>query len=329
MGASDVADPAHSLDIMPEGGGRVVAGRMPPSFVIAGAPRAGTTWLYRSLDRHPDVFLAPNKEPRFYAVRESERLAFSGPGDERWLSHLVQDRDAYEALFAGAGAGQLRGEASSDYLYRSRTAAARLRDDAPAVRLIFILRNPAHRAYSNWLQHLQHGRESLSFADALDAEEERIEQGWAWWWHYARRGFYARQLEPFLDAFPREQVLILLHDDLRRDPRDLLERVSAFLEIDPLPLTNDRERTEMRQNQSLVPRSRTHGVARRLLRPAAAASARVLPRGAERRLRRWFQRKTLGPAISDVDYRMLSRTYSADVKRLSEMTELDLSSWLN
>jgi hypothetical protein len=300
---------------------------MPPSFVIAGAPRAGTTWLYRNLDRHPDVFLAPNKEPRFYAVRETERLAFNGPGDDRWLSHLVQDRGAYEALFAGAGAGQLRGEASSDYLYRSPTAAARLRQDIPAVQLIFILRDPAHRAYSNWLQHVQYGREPLSFADALNAEEERIEQGWAWWWHYTRRGFYARQLEPFLDAFPRDQILILLHDDLRRDPRGLLERASAFLEIDPLPLIEDRERTEARQNRSLVPRSRAHGVARRLLRPATAASARVLPEGVERRLRGWFQRKTLGPTISDADYRLLSHTYSADVKRLSGMTGLDLSNW--
>jgi len=302
---------------------------MPPSFVIAGAPRAGTTWLYRNLDRHPDVFLSANKEPRHYAVREAEHLAFSGPGDERWLSHLVQDRDAYEALFADATTGQLRGEASSDYLYRSSTAAARLREEVPAVRLIFILRDPARRAHSNWLQHVQHGREPLAFADALDAEEERIEQGWAWWWHYARRGFYAEQLEPFLEAFPRDQILVLLHDDLRRDPHGLLARACAFLEIDPAPLADDRGQAEERQNRSLVPRSPAYAGARRLLRPAAAISARVLPEGAERRLRRWFQRRTLGPTISDADYRRLGETYSADVKRLADMIGLDLSAWLS
>lgn len=300
---------------------------MPPSFVIAGAPRAGTTWLYRNLDRHPRVFLTPNKEPRHYAVRESERLAFDGPGDERWLSQLVQDADEYEALYADATPDQLRGEASSDYLYRSQVAASRILGNAPAARIVFILRDPAHRAYSNWLQHVQHGRERLSFSAALDAEEERIERGWAWWWHYARRGFYAEQLEPFLDAFPREQVLVLLHDDLRRDPSGLLERACAFLEIDPLPVTEDRDRTEARQNQSLVPRSRAHGLARRLLGPPARASARVLPEGAEERLRRWFQRRTLGPTISDTDYRRLSDAYSADLKRLSGMTGLDLSAW--
>ncbi len=302
---------------------------MPPSFVIAGAPRAGTTWLYRNLDRHPDVFLSPNKEPRFYAVDENDRLAFAGPGDERWLSHLVQDRESYEALYEGAGAARLRGEASSDYLYRSRTAADRLRREAPAARLIFILRDPAHRAYSNWLQHVQHEREPLSFAAALDAEDERIEQGWAWWWHYRRRGLYAAQLEPFLEAFPSDQILVALHDDLRRDPHGLLETACAFLDVDPAPLTAERDRAEARQNHSLVPRSRAHGVARRMLKPATALSARALPGSAERRLRGWFQRKTLGPVISDADYRRLSRAYAADVGRLSGITGLDLSAWLD
>jgi len=297
---------------------------MPPSFVIAGAPRAGTTWLYRNLERHPQVFLTPNKEPRHYAVRESEPLSFSGPGDERWLSHLVQDRASYEALYEGARQGQLRGEASSDYLYRSRTAADRLHREVAEARLIFILRDPARRPYSNWLQHVQHGREPLSFADALDAEEERIEQGWAWWWHYAQRGYYAEQLEPFLDAFPREQVLILLHDDLRRDPRQLLAQVCRFLEIEPLA----GERAEQRHNQSLVPRSPAHARVRRLVRPAAAASAAVLPKSAEERLRRWFQGKTLGPTISDADYQRLRRGYSRDIEWLAGMTGLDLSAWL-
>jgi GNAT superfamily N-acetyltransferase len=309
---------------MPERGGRPVAEGMPPSFVIAGAPRAGTTWLYRNLERHPDVFLTRNKEPRHFAVSESERLAFHGPGDDGWLSHLVQDRNAYEALYSGAAAGQLRGEASSDYLYRSRTSARRLREEVPTARLVFILRDPAQRAYSNWLQHVQHDREPLSFAEAIDAEDERIEQGWAWWWHYCRRGYYAEQLEPFLDAFPSDQILLLLHDDLRHDPRGLLERVCAFLEIESIV----DERAERRQNQSLVPRSRAHGVARRLLRPATSVAAKAVPEGAERRLRHWFQRRTLGPAMSDADNRRLRRAYSRDSRRLAEMTGLDLSGWL-
>src|SRR3954453_2978615 len=207
---------------------------MRPSLVIAGAPRAGTTWLYRNLGQHPGVFLTEIKEPRFYSVNETDRLSFTGPGDDRWLQHLVQDRDSYEALYAEAQPGQLLGEASSDYLYRSEIAAPRIHQDAPSARIVFLLRNPAHRAYSNWLHHVQHEREGVSFGDALDGEEERIGLGWAWWGHYPRRGFYAEQLERFLDTFPTDQVLLLLYDELQRDPQGLLERVCTFLDIDPV-----------------------------------------------------------------------------------------------
>jgi hypothetical protein len=307
-----------------DGIGWVGPREMGPSFVIAGAPRAGTTWLYRNLARHPDVFLTENKEPRHFGVNESDELSFSGPGDARWLSHLVQDRTSYEALFAGARAGQLCGEASSDYLYRSQTAAPRLHREERSVRLVFLLRDPVQRAFSNWLHHVQHDREPLSFGDALDMEEERIEMGWAWWWHYTRRGFYAEQLERFLDLFPRDQVLILLHDDLRRDPQGLLNRVCAFLGICPIV---DGQVAE-RQNHSRVMRSPAHARARRLLRPAAAASRQALPRQARERLEGWFDRRTLDPAISAADRHRLRRTYSQDVRLLAEMTGVDLSCWL-
>jgi len=296
---------------------------MPPSFVIAGAPRAGTTWLYRNLAEHPAVFLTANKEPRHYAVAEDEPLSFAGPGDESWLSHLVQDREAYEALYAGAEAGQIRGEASSDYLYRSRVAAPRLRREAPSARLVFLLRDPAHRAYSNWLQHVQGEREPLPFSAALDAEEERIERGWAWWWHYARRGFYAEQLEPFLEAFPREQILVLLFDELRARPREVLARACAFLGVEAIAGAG----AEQRQNRSLVARSPAHRALRRALRPAAAAGRVVLPAPARERLRARLDRATLGPTISDADYGRLHGAYADDVERLAGMTGLDLSRW--
>lgn len=299
---------------------------MPPSFVIAGAPRAGTTWLNHQLSAHPAVCMPPGKaEPRFYCVHETDSLSFCGPGDDRWMAHFVRDREDYEALYSAAKPGQLRGEASTDYLYRSSVAAPRLRDDAPSARIIFLLRDPALRAYSNWLQHVQYGREPLSFAEALDAEEARIEQGWAWWWHYTGRGYYAEQLGPFLDAFPSDQILILRHDDLQSDPRGALKRVFGFLEIDP---TID-EQAGRRRNQSLVPRSRVHARARRLARPVAAAAGRVLPEAAEGRLRRWYQRRTLGPTISEADYRRLRRAYTADLTRLAETTGLDVSNWLD
>ena len=109
-----------------------------PEFIIGGAPRSGTTWLYTLLDRHPGVYMAkPAKpEPKFFLVdslvREGARLL---------LAHMVCRR---------RHAGRDAGEKSTDYL-ESAPAADRIARDLPGVRLVFILREPVSRAYSNYL----------------------------------------------------------------------------------------------------------------------------------------------------------------------------------
>jgi hypothetical protein len=295
----------------------------PGRFFLAGAPKSGTTWLYRNLAASPGVFLTPNKEPRYYSVEEGEPLAFRGPGDAAWMSHFVRRRSEYETLYAGAAEGQVRGEASSDYLYRSHVAAPRIAADFPEARIIVLLRDPVLRAHSNWLHHVRDGRERLSFGEAIEAEPERVRSGWAWWWHCLGRGFYARQLEPFLERFPADQLLLLSYDDLRRDPQSLLRRVGDFLEVEVVAPAG----VGAQRNASLVPRSRLHGAALRALRPNAAAR-RLLPARARSGLQRRVSRAVLHrPAISNEDHLRLRRAYAADVQRLSTMVDLDLSGW--
>ena len=60
--------------------------------------------------------------------------------------------------------------------------------------------------------------EPLSLAEAIEAEPTRIADGWGWDWHYVAVGLYARQLRRYFDLFPRERILVLLYDDLVRDP---------------------------------------------------------------------------------------------------------------
>jgi hypothetical protein len=294
-----------------------------PDFVIAGAPKAGTTWLYRNLAANPRIFLTAIKEPRFYAVEGGEAPVFVGPGDDAWLANLIARRADYEGLFAGAEPDLLRGEASSDYLYRSTIAAPRLAAEAPDARLVFLLRDPVERAYSNWLHHRRDGREPLAFDAALAAEAERIEAGWAWWWHYAERGFYARDLEPFLDCFPADQILVASYAEVAADPAGLLRRVSSFLGVETVvPAESGRSR-----NQSLVARSPLHRVARRALRPNAAARA-LVPRRVRGGLRRRVDRATLHrPELAAADGAGLRARYAADTERLARAGLVDVSSW--
>jgi len=197
-----------------------------PDFIIGGAPRSGTTWLYELLDRHPDVHMArPVKpEPKFFLV-----------------DHLYEKGLTFyaETWFGGAGDARLVGEKSTDYL-ESAAAAQRIARDLPQARLIFILREPADRAYSNYLWTRMNGIETEDFETALRLEDEREAQ-LPERWKYARpfsyfsRGLYADLLVPYFERFQREQILILRFEDILDRPEDLAERVHRFLGIDSRP----------------------------------------------------------------------------------------------
>jgi hypothetical protein len=205
----------------------------PPEFMIIGAAKAGTTALYRAIRGHPGVFLC-EKEPRFFAFA-GETPSFRGPNDHRLMTDVVTDAADYQRLFLGARPGQLRGEASGLYLYVDKAPRV-AHQYAPQARLIAILRQPAERAYSHWLHQRLTGAESLSdFVEACAAEPERLRAGWGATWAYLSRGFYGRQLDRWLEYFPREQLLILFYEDWIASPRETLARVWRHLGLESLP----------------------------------------------------------------------------------------------
>jgi len=197
-----------------------------PDFIIGGAPRSGTTWLYELLDRHPDVYMAkPVKpEPKFFLV------------DHLYEKGLQFYSDTW---FAQAAEWQLAGEKSTDYL-ESGAAAERIARDLPFVKLVFILRDPADRAYSNYLWTRMNGIETEDFETALRLEAER-ERTLPEKWKFARpfsyfsRGLYADLLAEYFARFRREQMLILRFEDIDQRPAVLADRLHRFLGVAPRP----------------------------------------------------------------------------------------------
>jgi len=193
-----------------------------PNFIIAGAPRAGTTWLYHLLDLHPEVYMAKpvRPEPKFFLVDGSF---------DRGIEY-------YSATwFADLGSARIAGEKSTNYL-ESPIVAARIREHLPEVKLIFILREPADRAFSNYLWSRMNGQEHDDFATALAAEQQR-EQSEPSELRYARphayfsRGLYAELLRPWFDLFQRSQILCLRYDEIITHPLVLAERLHRFLGV--------------------------------------------------------------------------------------------------
>ncbi len=197
-----------------------------PDFVIGGAARSGTTWLYHLLARHPGIRMAapPRPEPKFFLV------------DELYARGL----EWYSARWFAAAPLNLRcGEKSTNYL-ESEAAARRVAADLPHVRLVFILREPAERAWSNYLWSRMNGLESEPFERALALEAERQErlpaaQRFSRPHAYFSRGLYAELLTPWLARFPRERVLCLRYEDIADRPGALAERLHRFLGVAARP----------------------------------------------------------------------------------------------
>ena len=201
-----------------------------PDFLVIGAPKAGTTALHATLAEHPGLYLSPIKEPKFF-LTDGPPPAKGGPGDALTYREHVWRRADYEALFAPAPAGTLRGESTPLYLY-DRAAMRRIRDTVPDAKLIVIVRDPVERAHSNWTHLWSAGLEPVSdFVRACDQEERRIAAGWASFWHYAGLGRYGEQLQYLFTLFPREQVLVLRYRRLVDEPAQTLDRICAFLGV--------------------------------------------------------------------------------------------------
>jgi hypothetical protein len=204
-----------------------------PDFLIIGAPKAGTTALHAALAEHPQLYLSPVKEPKYYMCGDSPPPAYKGPGDAHSNQEWIWQRERYQGLFAGVRPGALAGESTPFYLY-NRDARRRIAADIPYARLIAVLRDPVDRLYSNWMHLRADGLEPCAdIVEACAREMARVDAGWAPFWHYRRLGMYGRQLADLFEHFPREQVLLLRYRELVDQPEQTLRRVCAFLDVAP------------------------------------------------------------------------------------------------
>ncbi len=300
-----------------------------PDFIIGGAPKCGTTSLHQVLDQHPGVWTAKN-ELYFYdaddPIAHGDFLGMDGdhltwrsphdPGLESW----------YQNRFSEAPQGCVLGEDTTTYLM-SDVAAFRIRAAAPKVKMIFMLRDPVERAYSQYWHLVRSGRTCLSFEKALSQEPSII-----------LGSTYAPGLRQFHQALGRDRVHVVLFEEFKANKQGVLDNVLAFLGMDPMPL----ERVETWHNRTRYPaRARTllrlNHIGRILVRYRYArhfgGASKVVARLGHTAYRRWFRfvdRHILTQDKPPCDMRAKTRVYlnqhlSDRNAGLSDLLEKDLS----
>jgi hypothetical protein len=293
-----------------------------PDFLVVGAPKAGTTALHASLSEHPGLYMSAVKEPKFF-LTDGPPPAKGGPGDALTYREHVWRRADYEALFAPAPPGTLRGESTPLYLY-DRAAMARIRDTLPRARLIVVIRDPVERAHSNWTHLWSAGLEPVAdFVSACGEEDRRIAAGWASFWHYTGLGRYGEQLRYLFTLFPREQVLVLRYRRLVDEPAQTLDQICAFLGVQTGVLT-EMQRHNVTSHPELTLAHRAVSLAQRAGSVIGARvpglTAATLTGPLERFLQRhsrerqplsWEQRQALIPRF-EPDVELLERVLGED-----------------
>jgi len=225
-----------------------------PDFLIIGTKRGGTTSLWRYLLEHPRVhrlFPAWNTKTSHYFEENW------GRGEAWYRSHFPTERQR-AALAKKVGGPTKVGEAAPLYMFHP-LAPERVAKVVPDAKLIVLLRDPVERAYSHWKERRTEGKEPLDFAEALAREGERTAGererliadptyfSEAYDWHtYRARGRYLEHLEPWLDRFGPDQMLIMASETLYRDPADSYAKVLEFVGLPPHQLAkyevfNDRK----------------------------------------------------------------------------------------
>ena len=302
-----------------------------PDFLIIGAPKAGSTALHVALAQHPDLFLSDPKEPKFFLCDQQppDPAHQRGPGDAHSAREWVWDRGRYEALFANAPAGTLRGESTPFYLWDT-ASHSRIRALIPDVKMIAVIRDPIDRAYSNWAHLWCDGLEPESdFLAACRLEPSRAQAGYAPFWRYLETGLYGRQLEHLYTVFPREQVFVLRYRQLIDAARNTLDEIAAFLGV-RAGLVSRVPRSNV---SNWVPDRGVNRALRRVIRAGAVAGSHLpsqVWREAQRpvlaALHRGGRRR---PPLTVEQRTTLLPYFESDVALLGRLTGVDYADWLN
>lgn len=197
-----------------------------PNFLIIGAAKAGTTSLYYYLKQHPQIYMSPQKEPRFFAL---ERGIYSDDFIKVKLAHATLTLEAYQWLFNQVKKETAIGEADPLNLY-SPKAPKKIKHYIPNAKLIAILRDPVERAYSHFCYRVSKGIGPFDFAEALLQEDRNMNINL--YGHIRRIGFYYGQLKRYFDLFRKNQIRVYLYEDFKCDPIKMLLDIFSFLEID-------------------------------------------------------------------------------------------------
>lgn len=270
---------------------------MHPDFVIIGAMKCGTSTLAAQLGAQDGIFMTDPKEPNYFSDD-----AVYAKGAE-W----------YASLFSSAAPGDIRGEASTHYTKRPDypETLPRMRSALVAPRLVYMIRNPMTRLVSHYIHEWSEARISSSLDKVIDDHAPLVDYG-----------LYGWQVEPFVEAYGRDAILLTSLERLKAEPDAELSRIAKHIGHAGAVHWSD----DVGQENVSAERIRKFPFYDIIVKSTVGTTLRraLIPSGLRRRIREARQ-MTERPDIPDAHRKALEAKFIADRQMLAEYFPADPS----
>jgi hypothetical protein len=283
-------------------------GPLPPTFLLCGAAKCGTTSLYSYISDHPDVYVSTTKETKFFTDPD-----YFSRGIE-WYRQFYEEYDGESAV----------GEGDTGIMYYPGSAE-RVHKINPDVRLLFVLRDPVEQVFSHYWFGIERGLYECStrtFSEFIRDHENR------WTKRTLDVAKYHEQLVRFDPYFDDAQKKVILFRELTQQTEKTLRGVYRFIGVDERYQPDDLKP----KNVTTYPNSPSlyrmisevwRPVRSRIPQPIIEKTTKM--RGHAKRL--FFSSDEEKPSMDEKDRRYLQEYYREHNRRLESYLDRDLSHW--
>jgi hypothetical protein len=311
-----------------------------PNFFVAGVPKAGTTSLYYYLDQHPQIYMSPIKEPAYFSLElrlenfgadmeeqtrrdmPALREYLDGPMSTKRFGGPVTEWEDYLRLYRGVRDEIAIGEASVCYLW-SQTAPQRIAERVPEAKILVILRDPAERAFSHYLQAVGLGITQGTLREYIEEDLRCRTTKFTLRHPFLAWGNYAEQVKRYRNQFPPRNMRMFLYEDYSRNAPAVLRQIFEFLSVDPAFLPD----TKLRH---LEPRLLRFEGTRSIMTVEGRWQSlrKVVPPAIRHALRPMLLRERSEQRMEPADRALLVEYYRDNIRETARLLDRDLSPWL-
>ena len=280
--------------------------------MCVGVQKAGTSTIHDILNQNPNISMPIYKETHFFCEKEKYQKGL----------------DYYFNFFFNNTNTKYIGEIDPEYSY-FKSSAQKIFAEFGKIKIIFILRNPLDRAFSQYLMTKRRGLEELTFEEALKSEKLRLKTYFDHThYSYLSRGSYTSQIENYETVFGKDNVKVLFFDDIIKDIRQFVSDFTSFVRIEPCEYKYD-----IKSKLASIPQSKS--LSKIIYKPYKFKKwiGKLIPsKTVKNKIMFFLERKNLKASNKEtltleIKQKVYEAFFKEDIELLEQKLSKDLSHW--